>query len=146
MLIWLQSIASYKNGCTCSSSLNESSWSGSETLGFLSKLLAGSLQALVAAKAQILLGQLQHLGYAEWQAAPAVLRHGSNLESAISFLLEGNCSTEEDARAFIETADCVPDICIDAELDMIAQLSVCQDTPLGGICLSSAFKFVTVCF
>lgn len=92
----------------------------------------------MAAKAQVLLGQLQQLGFAEWQAAPAVLRHGSNLESAIGFLLEGNCSTEEDARAFIETADCVPDICIDAELDMVAQLSVCQRTPVGGICLSSA--------
>jgi len=48
-------------------------------------------QALMAAKARYLLAQLQQLGFAEWQCAPAVLRHGSNLQACPARPPHGVC-------------------------------------------------------
>lgn len=52
------------------------------------------LQMLMARKAQSLIEQLQQLGFLEWQCVAAVQRHGSNLEAAVQWLLEGQSGAE----------------------------------------------------
>ena len=78
-------------------------------------------QALKSARARHIMGQLQSLGYADWQAAPAVLRHGSDLPSALAFLLEEHIRTPAEARAFLAAAAPQPSIAIAEELAMVAQ-------------------------
>lgn len=79
----------------------------------------------MATKARWLLGQLQLLGFRDWQCAVAVLRHGSNLHAAITFLLEDHVTSEEQSRAYMASAVDSPDIDINEELQMLSEAQVC---------------------
>ena len=54
-----------------------------------------SLQAITLYKAQALILQLSSIGFPDWQCVPAVMAHGSNLEAAVAWMLEGNLDSEE---------------------------------------------------
>jgi hypothetical protein len=81
-------------------------------------------QALMAAKARYLMGQLQSLGFADWQAAPAVLAHGADLHAALAFLLERRIASPEQAAAYMAAAQHSPDIGVAEELAMVAEAQV----------------------
>lgn len=78
----------------------------------------------MATKARWLLGQLQVLGFPDWQCAVAVLRHGSNLHDGVAFLLEDHVTSEEQSRAYMASAVDSPDIDISEELQMLAEAQV----------------------
>lgn len=61
------------------------------------------IQCVAARKAQAHCEQLRVLGFEEWQAAAAVHTHGSNLESAIAWLLMGHGRLPEDAQRVVST-------------------------------------------
>lgn len=81
-------------------------------------------QALMAARARYLMGQLQSLGWADWQCAPALLAHGSDLAAALAFLLEERIASPAQAQAFMAAAAGAPDIDVAEELAMVAQAQV----------------------
>ncbi|KAK9814734.1 hypothetical protein WJX72_010679 [[Myrmecia] bisecta] len=79
------------------------------------------VQILTMHKALYLVAQLQQLGFPEWQCIPAVQHHGSNLEAAVIFLLDGNIASEEDARRTMQSAGMTaPDVDITEELNQLA--------------------------
>lgn len=88
-------------------------------------VICGMMQALMATKARWLLGQLQLLGFPDWQCAVAVLRYGSDLHGAIAFLLEEHVTSEEQSRAYMASAVESPDIDITEELQILAEAQVC---------------------
>lgn len=75
-------------------------------------------------KAQLLIGQLQILGFADWQCVPAVMTHGSDLEAAVTFLLEDRISSEAHARQLLEGTTSLPEIDISQELALLEQFKV----------------------
>jgi hypothetical protein len=79
-----------------------------------------AVHALLAKKTLALVASLQRLGFAEWQAAAAVQRHGSDLEDAVAWLLEGGAPDPEAAAAV--SAGCVADVSIAAELRLMEAL------------------------
>ncbi|EIE23824.1 hypothetical protein COCSUDRAFT_83699 [Coccomyxa subellipsoidea C-169] len=89
------------------------------------------IQALMATKARWLLGQLQLLGFPDWQCAVAVLRHGSNLHDGVAFLLEDHVTSEEQSRAYMACAVDSPDIDISEELHMLAEAQSCLGLPMS---------------
>ena len=56
------------------------------------------LQAIAVFKAQVLVGQLQILGFPDWQCVAAAMAHGNDLVAAVAFLLDGSVSSETQAR------------------------------------------------
>ncbi len=85
----------------------------------------------MATKARWLLGQLQLLGFPDWQCAVAVLRHGSNLHDGVAFLLEDHVTSEEQSRAYMACAVDSPDIDISEELHMLAEAQVRDHWPFA---------------
>ena len=81
-------------------------------------------QALTAVKARWLMHQLQSLGFRDWQCAPAVLAHGSDLHASLAFLLEEAIATPEQAKEFMARPHAPPDIDIAEELAMVAAAQV----------------------
>lgn len=79
------------------------------------------MQAVTVFKAQQVIGQLQSLGFPDWQCVPAILKHGCNLEAAITYLLEGTLQTEAQARALMQGATVLPHLDISHELAMMQQ-------------------------
>jgi len=79
-----------------------------------------AVHALLAKKTLALVASLQRLGFAEWQAAAAVQRHGSELEDAVAWLLEGGAPDPEAAAAV--SAGCVADVSILEELRLMEAL------------------------
>jgi hypothetical protein len=79
-----------------------------------------AVHALLAKKTLALVASLQRLGFTEWQAAAAVQRHGSELEDAVAWLLEGG-APDPDAAAAVSTG-CVADVSIVEELRLMEAL------------------------
>lgn len=79
-----------------------------------------AVHALLAKKTLALVASLQCLGFAEWQAAAAVQRHGSDLEDAVAWLLDGG-APDPDAAAAV-SAGCVADVSIVEELRLMEAL------------------------
>lgn len=74
------------------------------------------MQALTLFKAQSLIGQLQSLGFQDWQCVPAIMAHGSNLEDAVTFLLDGRVLSEQHAQELLRSETELPQIDITPEL------------------------------
>jgi hypothetical protein len=79
-----------------------------------------AVHALLAQKTLALVASLQRLGFSEWRAAAAVQRHGSDLEAAVAWLLEGGAPDPEAAAAV--SAGCVADVSIVEELRLMEAL------------------------
>ena len=86
------------------------------------------LQAITLFKAQGLIGQLQTLGFPDWQCVPAVVAHGSDIAAAVAYLLEGNVQSESHARQLLTGASTLPQIELGDEL---AQLQQAKVLPIG---------------
>ena len=94
------------------------------------KSLGGlTAQALTLFKAQSLIQQLRTLGFADWQCVPAIMRHGSDLEEAVAFLLEGGVQTAEQAQELLNAATELPQIDLAPELARIHHIRVCPPPP-----------------
>ena len=87
-------------------------------------------QALTLFKAQSLIQQLRTLGYADWQCVPAIMVHGSDLEAAVTFLLDGGVQTAEQAQELLNAATELPQIDIAPELTRIHNIKVPHPRPL----------------
>eukprot|EP00891_Asterochloris_glomerata_P009784 jgi/Astpho2/9784/fgenesh1_pg.00149_%23_56_t len=61
------------------------------------------VQALTFRKAQLQVHQLQQLGFQEYQAIAAVQRWGDDVQSAVTWLLEGSVRSEQEAQEIMET-------------------------------------------
>jgi hypothetical protein len=81
-----------------------------------------AVQALLANKTLSLVASLQRLGFAEWQAAAAVQRNGSDLEEAVAWLLEGGAGPSAEAAA-AASSGCVADVSIAEELGLLEALA-----------------------
>jgi hypothetical protein len=81
-----------------------------------------AVQALLANKTLSLVASLQRLGFAEWQAAAAVQRNGSDLEEAVAWLLEGGAGPSAEAAA-AASSGCVADVNIAEELALLEALA-----------------------
>ncbi|KAF6249363.1 hypothetical protein COO60DRAFT_1706534 [Scenedesmus sp. NREL 46B-D3] len=90
-----------------------------DALGLLYEL---AVQALLANKTLSLVASLQRLGFAEWQAAAAVQRNGSDLEEAVAWLLEGCAGSSAEAAA-AASSGCVADVSIAEELALLEALA-----------------------
>ncbi|BDA47722.1 hypothetical protein COCOBI_10-5730 [Coccomyxa sp. Obi] len=110
---------------------NGESYSGSDGLEAQTGDHPRCIQALMATKARWLLGQLQLLGFPDWQCAVAVLRYGSDLHGAIAFLLEDHVTSEEQSRAYMASAVDSPDIDITEEMQMLAEAQSCLGLPMS---------------
>ena len=75
-------------------------------------------------KAQQLIGQLQTLGFPDWQCVPAIMAHGADLEAAVTYLLEGNVQSEAEARQLLDGTSSLQQIDISAELAQLQQAKV----------------------
>lgn len=103
------------------------------------------MQAITLFKAQQLIGQLQTLGFPDWQCVPAVMAHGSDLEAAVTYLLEGNVHSEAEARQLLlERTASLQQIDISPEL---AQLQQAKVSPLSAhhSCIDIANQQVQIC-
>jgi hypothetical protein len=81
-----------------------------------------AVQAMLANKTLSLVASLQRLGFAEWQAAAAVQRNGSDLEEAVAWLLEGGAGPSAEAAA-AASSGCVADVSIADELALLEALA-----------------------
>lgn len=95
-----------------------------------------AVQALICNKTIQLVQQLQRLGFPEWQCAAAVQRHGSCLEDAVAWLLEGGAVTPEIAAQ--STQSCVPEVSIVDELQLLEALQSSSSVPWGTLCQAVA--------
>ena len=82
------------------------------------------LQALMLFRAQSLVSQLRSLGFPDWRCVAAVMAHGSDLEAAAAFLLDGSVPTEAAARELLGEESELPLIDISAELSRLHALAV----------------------
>ena len=82
------------------------------------------MQAITLFKAQQLIGQLQTLGFPDWQCVPAIMVHGSDLEAAVTYLFEGSVHSEAEARQLLEGASSLTQIDISPELAQLQQAKV----------------------
>ena len=79
------------------------------------------MQAVTLFKAQQLIGQLQTLGFPDWQCVPAIMVHGSDLEAAVAYLFEGSLHSEAEARQLLEGTSSLTQIDISSELAQLQQ-------------------------
>lgn len=82
------------------------------------------MQAITLYKAQQLIGQLQTLGFPDWQCVPAIMVHGSDLEAAVTYLFEGSVHSEAEARQLLEGTSSLQQIDISPELAQLQQAKV----------------------
>lgn len=56
------------------------------------------------------------------------MAHGTDLEAAVTYLLEGNVSSEEHARQLLGSAASLPQIDITPEMAQLQQAKVCSSS------------------
>ncbi|CAG9464282.1 unnamed protein product [Pedinophyceae sp. YPF-701] len=94
-----------------------------------------AVACLVAAKMQQHVADLTLLSFPAWRASVAVQKFGSDVRSALAWLLEGNATTEAEARAIAEglaASDSAPEVTFDIDGELAMLHAVESAVPAGG--------------